>query len=86
MRLTRLAVSSSHADYDYGRRAAVITEVARKFGRRGGKAAARNTEEYSVKAKKGAKAAAEKPTVEGPTRERACTEAPICNSFSNPWA
>jgi hypothetical protein len=51
---------------------AAMTELARKFGREGGKTAARNmtAEERSERAKKAAKAAAEKRTAKRLTAEK----------------
>jgi hypothetical protein len=52
---------------------AAMTEIAREFGRQGGKKAARNStpEERSARAKKASDAAARKRTAERLARERA---------------
>ena len=52
---------------------AAMTEIAREFGRQGGKKAARNStpEERSARAKKASLAAAKKRTAERLARERA---------------
>ncbi len=52
---------------------AAMTEIARKFGRQGGKASAKNltAEERSARAKKASLAAAKKRTADRLARERA---------------